>query len=420
MNFVKIRGKNLICKILERQVRNLRLKNSFIVVAVVGSVGKTSTKLAISKVLSTEKRVRYQEGNYNDRLTVPLVFFGHSSPSLMNVFSWVKIILSNQKQIKNFNFDVVVIELGTDGPGQIKDFQYIYPDISVVTAVTPEHMEFFDSLDDVAKEELSVCSFSRVNIINGDDVAKKYLKDLDYKSYGLNLENNIVAKNTSFNNGQIVEISKNKYEIKLLGNQGAKIALSAYSVAKQLELSEKAIKSGLESLVAFAGRMNLLEGIKDSLIIDDTYNASPDAVIAGLDVLYAMKAKQKIAILGNMNELGKFSEEMHRQIGKYCDDKQLDLVITLGPDAQKFITEEASKKGCEVHAFSSPFEVGDFVAKKLKSGAVIFAKGSQNKVFAEESLKALLANKQDAAKLVRQSKYWLDIKEKQFNRKIES
>src|SRR3989344_4472099 len=132
MKFIKKYGRTLLCVVMERQVNALRKKHKFKVVAVVGSVGKTSTKLAIASVLSTSMIVRHQEGNYNDRLTVPLVMFGHANPGLFNLFSWFKIILSNQRQIHgNYPYDVVVLELGTDAPGQIAQFEYIKPNLSV-------------------------------------------------------------------------------------------------------------------------------------------------------------------------------------------------------------------------------------------------------------------------------------------------
>ena len=423
MNLVKKHGKNLISGILERQVKKLRKKHDFIVVAVVGSVGKTSTKLAIAKVLMTERSVRYQEGNYNDQLTVPLVFFGHESPGIFNIFGWLKIFMSNRKQIsRRFFPDIVVIELGTDGPGQIELFEYIHPDIAVVTAITAEHMEFFNSLDDVAKEELAVTKFSKKTIVNNDDIDAKYLKNIkNLLTYGLE-KADYKADTLPRKIGQVIKISKKDLsiskEIKLLGKQGAKTALASLAVAHELGLGQQNILSGLGSLRAYSGRMNLLDGINGTTIIDDTYNASPAAVIAGLDVLYEIKSAQKIAILGAMNELGKFAEESHRQIGKYCDSKKLEMVVTIGAMTEEFTALEAKNNGCEVYSFSSPFEAGDFVKTKLKKGAIVFAKGSQNRVFAEESLKVLLKNPDDINKLVRQGKYWLDIKEKQFGRRI--
>jgi len=145
-------GRSVVCTVLEWQVRQLRARHDFKVVAVVGSVGKTSTKHAIAGLLGQTLRVRYQSGNYNDRVTVPLVFFGLKEPSLFNITAWLKAFGVTQSEISlPYAYDVVVVELGTDGPGQMADFAYLKPDIAVVTGIAPEHMEFFGSLDAVAK-----------------------------------------------------------------------------------------------------------------------------------------------------------------------------------------------------------------------------------------------------------------------------
>ncbi len=423
MNNIKKIGKRILCVIMERQVKALRSRHDFKVVAVVGSVGKTSTKLAISKVLGTTNIVRHQEGNYNDRLTVPLVMFGHNNPGLFNFLSWAKILLSNQKQIKgSFPYDVVVLELGTDAPGQIEEFAYINPDIAIVTAATPEHMEFFKTVEAVAKEELAVAKFSKKTIINIDDVPASSLASIaGYISYGTDkkAEYRVNLSNTSQGIPQKITIktpdnSKLNSEINLLGFQGAKVALGAFTVACEFGMDDGEVAEALSSLEAFSGRMRILEGINGSIIVDDTYNASPAAVSAALDVLYKLDAPQKIAILGTMNELGDTSKQAHIDMGNYCDSGELDYVVTIGKDAQKYTAPAATKKGCKVASFDSPYEAGEFVKDKLKSGAVILAKGSQNRVFAEESLKTLLANESDEQKLVRQSNYWLKVKKQQF------
>jgi UDP-N-acetylmuramoyl-tripeptide--D-alanyl-D-alanine ligase len=174
-------AKNVVVKILGWQVRRLQAKNRFQTIGVVGSIGKTSTKFALARVIGETKTVRFQEGNYNDIVSVPLVFFGHELPALTNVLAWFKLFWSNEKQLrKTYPYDVVVVELGTDGPGQIAAFaSYLHCDYAVVTAITPEHMEFFPSLDEVASEELSVSKFADYLLINGDLSAKNYQKDLD-------------------------------------------------------------------------------------------------------------------------------------------------------------------------------------------------------------------------------------------------
>ena len=160
--------RGVLCRALERRVVELRAKHDFTVVAVAGSVGKTSTKLAVARLLETTgKKAQYQEGNYNDRVSVPLVFFGETMPSLFNIFAWASVLLRMSQQIKQpYQYDAVVVELGTDGPGQLKDFAYIQPDIIVVSAISPEHMLQFGTLDAVAEEELAVAEYSKKLLVN--------------------------------------------------------------------------------------------------------------------------------------------------------------------------------------------------------------------------------------------------------------
>ncbi len=409
----------MLCRILEAQVKQLRRKHDFIIVAVAGSVGKTSTKLAIAKVVGDQKRVRHQEGNYNDRLTVPLVIFGHKNPYLFNIFAWLKIVASNYQQIwGSFEYEVVVVELGTDAPGQLADFEYLRPDISVITAVTPEHMEFFKTINAVAKEELSVCDFSDKSIINRDDIDPEYIKGYEGLSYGLHGDPTYSLRRIGrlSGEGQQLQFGSDMVRSQLLGEQGAKVVLAAYAVGLELGLDRSKIMDTISKLEAFAGRMRVMKGINGSLIIDDTYNASPAAVIAGLQVLYDFDTPQRIAILGNMNELGATSKDLHQEVGNFCEKTKLDLVVTIGPDANKYMAESARKAGCNVESFDSPYDAGEYVSGLVKSGAVIFAKGSQNRVFAEEALKSLLLDASDQKKLVRQSDYWMKIKRSQFKK----
>ena len=104
----------------------------------------------------------------------------------------------------------------------------------------------------------------------------------------------------------------------------------------------------------------------------------------------------------------------HQAVGEYCDPAKLDLVVTIGNDAKELLAPFARASGCTVHSFKSPYDAGDFVKEQLKKGAAILAKGSQNGVFAEEALKPLLAKPADSAKLVRQSKSWLQNKADQI------
>lgn len=414
-------GKALLCMVFERQVMQLRARNDFTLIAVAGSVGKTSTKLAVAQLLAEFKRVRYQEGNYNDRLTVPLVLFNVRQPGLYNVFAWLKIYLRNRKKLRQpYPFDVAVVELGTDGPGQMKDFAYLRPDIAILTAISEEHVEQFKTLEAVAEEELTIFKYSKQVLVNHDDVDETYLKRYSFVSYGLDGKTDYQAKLTGKPGaaGQKLTMTldgkKVTVQSKFLGRHGAKIVLAASAVTSMMEVDNKNIKKAAARLEPFAGRLQVLSGIKDSILLDDTYNASPLAVRAALDVLYAMESPQRIAVLGNMNELGPVSQQAHKDVGAYCDPKKLKQVVTIGPDANKHLAPAAKKAGCKVKTFTDPNKAGEYVRKELRKRAVVLVKGSQNKVFAEEALKPLLADPADAARLVRQSKYWMKIKRSQF------
>lgn len=410
--------------ILGWQVRRLRRKHDFKIVGVVGSIGKTSTKFAVARVLQQGLRVRWQEGNYNDLVTVPLIFFGLPEPSLFNPFAWLATFVKTERQLHQpQQFDVVVVEIGTDGPGQIKQYaRYLHCDLTVVAAITPEHMEYFDDLDAVAAEELSVAEYSDELLVNSDLCSPEYVKvNKSVSSFGSKADDYQLL-DEHFVDGK-AEFSVRKagkpwlqLEMQAVAKSELYSATAAAVVAEKLGLSDAQIKKGVAKLEAVSGRMQRLKGIKDSLILDETYNASPVAVKAALDSLYVIKAPQKIAILGNMNELGKYSEDAHREIGEYCDPKQLDLVVTIGPDANEFLAPAAKKKGCTVKAFTDPYEAGEFVKDQVKSKAVILAKGSQNLVYAEEAVKPLLANPADFARLVRQSPDWLKKKQKNFGK----
>ncbi len=414
---IKSVGKSLLSSLLEYQAKRLLNNNDLTIIAVGGSVGKTSTKLAIAKTIASWAEVIYQDGNYNDRLTVPLVLFNQTEPQIFNVWAWLKILISNEKAIKQtYPYKYAVLEIGTDGPNQLQRFSYLQPDLYVLTAISEEHMEYFLDLDSVAKEELSPLAFSKQALVNLDAVGPKNLIEQPFMSYAEIKQADYIIKQQA---DQLVIRLKdgNQLTIKapLLGRQGAMIVLAAAAVNHWLGLSLAEIRASLASIEPVPGRMQLLKGIKHSQIIDDTYNSSPLAAKAALDVLYGCVAKPKIAVLGSMNELGSYTESAHRDIGAYCDPKRLDLVITVGEVAKKYLAPAARQNHCEVISFLSPYQAGQYLKDNLKANSVILFKGSQNAVFCEEAIKPLLLNAKDSAKLVRQSKTWLKLKAKQFS-----
>jgi UDP-N-acetylmuramoyl-tripeptide--D-alanyl-D-alanine ligase len=411
-------AKSILVGILGWQLRRLLKKADVKVVAVAGSVGKTTTKHVIAGFLEGAARVHYQEGNYNVPLTVPLVFFNEEIPALLNPIAWIKLLVRNEQKIRDFYpYDVVIVELGIDQVGEMDQFaKYLSPDVAVLTSIAPEHMEFFNNLDQVADEELKIRDFSNRLIVGIDDIPQVYRKYVSSAiTYGL-------EEQTDYHfipRDQNITIKSEDRSIqtttRFVGKHVQKSLAAAVAVADSLELWVKNEAKVLARISPMPGRMQLLEGKKGSLIIDDTYNnVSQVPLMAALDVLYSARATKRIAVLGNMNELGRFSKGAHEQVGAYCDPKKLDLVVTIGPDSNKYLAAAAKKAGCEVVSYDSPYEVGEFLKTKLDKGTVVLVKGSQNRVYLEEAVKFLLANLSDRSKLVRQSKWWLSRKEKQF------
>lgn len=416
--------KNFIVRLLWLQVSRLREKYEPIVIAVAGSIGKTDTKQAVAKVLSQHLTVQWQDGNYNDIVSVPLIFFGQKMPHLLNPFGWLRVLIVSEFQIQtNYNYQVVVLEIGTDYSGNLELFrQRIQVDYGILTAIAAEHMQNFDDIDAVATEELVITEIADTVLVNTDAVDKKYVNKIENAlTYGEGTQDcRITAKRLTDNFKRSVTFTlkdQTEYSLKtsLIGKQNLPALAAVTLLASKLELTDNEIISGLESISPMPGRMQLLKGEKGSLLIDDTYNASPEAVKAALDTLYEAKAVQKIAILGQMNELGGFSEEMHTEVGKYCDPKQLKLVVTIGNDANTFLAEAAEKRGCKVMRCPSPYHAADVIRPLIKKGTLILAKGSQNGVYAEEALKELLENASDYKKLVRQSRAWSKFKGAQFS-----
>lgn len=422
--------KNIIVKLLWLQVARLRAKHKPITVAVAGSIGKTGTKTAIATVLSEHFKVQWQDGNYNDIVSVPLIFFGQKMPALYNPIGWLKVFAVSELYIQtNYKYQVVVVELGTDYRGNLDLFKKnISVDYGVLTAIAPEHMENFKDIDAVADEELTIADIATTVLVNTEVTDEKYIRRIKSPlTYGYDPKDtcSIQAETLTKDLKRPLRLrlvgagEEFTCEVPLIGKQGLPAIAAATLLAHKLKLSKEEIGRGLDKLQPLQGRMNPLKGVHGSLLIDDTYNSSPEAAIAALDTLYEVDAKQKIAVLGRMNELGSYSRELHQKVGDYCDPEKLDLLVTIGDDANDYIAGSAEKRGCRVFRSPTPYHAADVVASLIHSNTVVLAKGSQNGVYAEEAVKLLLKNSEDISKLVRQSKSWLKIKEDCFSIKQE-
>ncbi|MDR1197352.1 MAG: UDP-N-acetylmuramoyl-tripeptide--D-alanyl-D-alanine ligase [Candidatus Nomurabacteria bacterium] len=424
--------KKYVQRKLEHLVRVYFAKHQDVkLVVVVGAAGKTTTKISIATVLNEKFRVRMEDTNHNTQLSVPPALLGVEYPEgkVHSPLAWHKVFKAMRSRIAApTDVDVIIQELGTDHPGEIPHFgHYLKPDIAVVTSVVPEHMEFFGTVENVAREELSVTAYAAMTFINRDDIDAKFadfIKSERIFTYGVHPP---AEYHFLFDEGQDIltafagdfispELGNVPAEINLVGEHNLKAGIAAGAIGAKLGMMAAEINQGLGKIRPVPGRMNILQGQRDTTLIDDTYNSSPAAAIAALKTLYNIKAVQRIAILGSMNELGDTSPEAHKQVGQFCDPTKLEMVVTIGRDARQYLVPAAQEKGNRVKSFLNPIEAGAFVSQHMQPGAVILAKGSQNGVFAEEALKILLRTTEDDAKLVRQSLHWLDLKRDLFTK----
>lgn len=423
--------KKIVQLLLEQKVKKYLARHKPILVVIAGSVGKTSTKEALGAVLSEKYRVRAERSNHNTELSVPTSLMGVEYPdNPRSISAWRQVLSAMDLRINGeTDVDVIVQEIGTDKPGDIASFgRYLHPDVAVVTAVSEEHMEFFGTLDAVAQEELSVASFSNLTVVNRDDVSADYAKYAETSAidtYGLSekAEYRLIVEPASPLDGRIGRLVTPEWgeltvTMQLIGEHSLKSAVAAACVGAKLGLTSRQIVTGMTKIKPVSGRMQVLRGVEDSVIIDDTYNASPLAVKAALATLYDIEAPQRIAVLGSMNELGQSSAQAHERIGMYCDPKKLDWVVTIGSEAAHHLAPAAQKNGCQVKSFDSPYQAGGFAHSVIKPGAVVLVKGSQNGVYAEEAVKVLLHSAEDEDKLVRQSDQWIRKKNDQFDRSV--
>lgn len=430
--------KDHVRKKLEKYVRKYFLKYPEIkLIVVAGSVGKTSTKAAIATVLTEKYRVRMQIENHNSEISTPMAILGIDMPEKLRSFwAWQRVFSIARKRIKEErDVDIIVQELGSDHPGDMAAFgSYLVPDLAVVTAVTPEHMENFSTIENVAKEELSVANFSKMALINREDINgerfAEYLTNQNIFTYGDNspAEYSFTIENFNLKSGftgffETAEYGQIPAEVHVVGEHSVRPVVAAVAVAAKMELSGDQIKHGVSKIKPISGRMNILEGTDETIIIDDTYNSSPAAAQAAMSTFYTIDAPLRIVVLGDMNELGNDSPGEHEKLGSLCDPNLISWVVTIGKESGAYLAPAAKRRGCQVQSFLSAIEAGGFVRKVLDKGAVILFKGSQNGVFAEEAVKMVLKSTSDEEYLVRQSPQWMEYKRQffqSFNHVIEN
>jgi len=413
-----------ILKILSKLVLK---KYKPVIIAVTGSVGKTSTKEAIFHVLKThfgEHRVRRNQRNYNNEIGVPLTIFGLETAG-RSVFLWffkfLKVLFMLIFPVPYPSF--LVLEMGADRPGDIKYLtDFVHPKIGLITALgdVPVHVEFFKGPEHVAKEKrilVSCLKEDEIAILNHDDVKIRNMAE-GLKSkilfYGLD-KADIRAVNYDLNADKAELNFKLEFKgssvpaklINVLGVQHLYSALAAASVGIVFNMNLVEIVEALKQFRPLPGRMHLIKGVKNSLIIDDSYNAALLSMEAALDSLKIFN-KRKIVVLGDMLEIGQYAPKAHETIGEKASEIA-DMIFTVGLRA-KFISDSAVKAGFpqdKVFHFDTADQAKRVVQGKIQEDDIILIKASQS-IRLEKVIKEIMAEPEKAEKLlVRQDKSWL-------------
>ncbi|MBO5353728.1 MAG: UDP-N-acetylmuramoyl-tripeptide--D-alanyl-D-alanine ligase [Lachnospiraceae bacterium] len=362
------------------------------VVGITGSVGKTTTKEMIAAALETEKKVLKTIGNKNSQIGLPLMM----------------LYLEDC-------YDIAVIEMGMSEVGEMKNLAEVTrPECAVMTNIGVAHIAQLGSQENIRKEKLNIvnkfCGDSLL-IVNGTDaLLRQAVTEITQKSITMdcNEETKAVLEQTAvrtFGIGEGFDISAENLvtggsgvgftavireqdgekripvQLKVYGNHNVMNALSAIAVAMRYGIAPERAAEGLAQYEPIAMRGQIKEA-KGITWIDDTYNASPDSMKSGLQVLLSMEGKRHIAVLADVLELGEHSAKLHREVGAYLAElkeqgRKADLLVTIGPNAA-FIAEEAIQHGMtEVHRFSSNQEAAVYLRSVLAEGDVVLVKGSR-------------------------------------------
>ncbi|WP_027726136.1 UDP-N-acetylmuramoyl-tripeptide--D-alanyl-D-alanine ligase [Tuberibacillus calidus] len=334
------------------------------VVAVTGSNGKTTTKDMIASVLATSFKTQKNVGNLNNHIGLPLTLCA-----------------------LNDDCEVIVVEMGMNHFGEIQVLSTIAePDIAIITNIGESHIEFLGSREGIAKAKLEITEGLKDDgwlIVDGDeallrDVTLKQ-KDARVSRCGFGARNDWVISDVQVNeNGTAFKINGEALHIPIMGRHNVKNAAYAFVVARRLGMAQEAIRTALTTLKITGMRLEADRGPAGTLLINDAYNASPTSMKAALETLSALtRYKRKVAVLGDMYELGHEEKAMHEQVADHITD-HITHLVTIG-DKGVWIAEAARKKSLatDIRSFKTKEEALPYLQALATSDTVMLFKASR-------------------------------------------
>lgn len=419
--------KPLILEALVWEAKLTLLRHKPFIIGVTGNLGKTSTKDAIYAVMKDYFHVRRSEKSMNSEFGVPLTILGEKT-GWNNPLRWMFILMRGffvpfAKEYPTH----LVLEIGADRPGDIQNLtSWIKPDITIVTQFgqVPVHIEFFSDREAVVREKGYLVEALKENglfIYNKDDHdAEKLLTRTNARKIGIGIHEqaDVRAQNVRLYGTPIegtealITVGEESHTLVLpqvVGRSPVYSALPAIAVAQELNIPLSVACAALRDEPKPKGRMRVLHGMNGSVIIDDSYNASPKAAEHGLKTLADIETTgRKIAVLGDMMELGDYTRDEHYKIGKFAG-KSCHKLFTVGIRS-RVTAEGALDEGMldeSIMQCDTSIDAGKELVKIIEQGDVIYVKGSQS-MRMERAIEMILAKNHNPRQvLVRQEKEWL-------------
>lgn len=342
------------------------------VIAVTGSVGKTSTKDIIASVVNQKSKTLKTEGNNNNNIGLPLTI------------------------LKLKDHEALVVEMGMNHLGEISLLTAIAkPTLAVITNIGTSHIGNLGSRENILKAKLEILEGMKIPkiIINNDnDLLHKWYEEnkenVEIHTFGIKEESEINAKNIKLyeDKSEFEACSQNnKIQVKIpVGSEPFVYnALCAIKVGQILEIPSEKIQKGISSFELTKKRMDIRKLENGAIIINDAYNASYESMRASLEFLENYNGARKIAVLGDMFELGEFSEELHKKVGKEVANKNIDVLICSGDNSKHIINEAKNNAKIKTSYFNNNGEIVDNLRQILRKGDVVLVKASNGMKFFE-------------------------------------
>ncbi len=335
------------------------------VVGITGSAGKTTTKEAIAHLLATRFRVHKSEGNLNNHFGLPLM------------------LLRLEPE-----HEVAVIEMGMSHLGEIRALAGIaQPDIGVVTCVAPVHLEFFQSVAEIARAKYELVESLPAGgtaVLNADDeYVSQFGRDFAGKvvSFGVRHPASVRAEEVELRGAQgsafqiVAGGSREPALLPLVGAHNIPNALAAVAVALESGIPLVQAAAALADLAPADKRGQLVE-VGGATVINDCYNSNPKALDAMVDALLALPAQRRIVVAGEMLELGPTGPELHRECGRRMAKRGVNVLVGVRGAAEHMV-EEARKAGMKAEFMAAPEAAGEWLAREVRPGDGVLLKASR-------------------------------------------